>query len=192
MKGLKMGFMRIICRFIASILWQLVWLIPLWGLCWYGKLFLPKLIRSQFAIDQLKDRLVSLEQFAEIMKKNTSFSNPTALIHYVSTQLAKISETVKLNTLEVTSDILQNLCVGVINLLWIVALIYAVIRVFKTFHAKTQEYALAHQVARQMQPDIWALQKEVMALRQEIQSLKKLSGQAVDTEVDEQVLLPNE
>ena len=192
MESFGMKLMRRVCRFIAAILWQLVWLVPVCGLCWYGKLVLPQMVRAQFGIDQTQDRLLSLEPFAEIMKHNTSFSNPTALLHYVSAQLSKISVSMKLNTLEASSEIFQTVCIWLINILWIVAVIYAVIRVFKTYRSKSKEYALAQRVARQIQPDIWALQREVMVLREEIQSLKKLSELLIEAKAEEQPLLPHE
>lgn len=172
MKKFLMHLGRVICRFVAAVLWQLVWLVPFWGLCWYGKKVLPGIIRSQFGVEQAQRKFDSLDQLAELMKQNTSLSNPTAVLHYMSAQMSKISMSVKLNTLEATSYAFETLAVWVVNLLWIAALVYAVFRVFKAYQAKTHEYALACQVVRQLQPDFVALQNEIAALRGEIYALK--------------------
>jgi len=182
MKKFWLGCARIFCRFIAATLWQLIWLVPVALLCWYGKLVVPSWIHARFNIDQTHDRLVSLEHFADMMKQNSSLSNPTALLHYISAQMAKISVSVKLNTLEATSDILQNVCIWILNLLWILAVVYAVVRIVRAYRARSQAYVLAQQVAYQIRPDILSLQNEVAALRAEIQSLKQQGAMSQQTE----------
>ena len=173
MKRFLLALARMICRFVAVVLGQLLWLVPLWGLCWYGKMALPQLIYTKFGIDQTQDRLASLETFAEMMKQNTSLSNPTALLHYVSAQLSKISVAIKLNTLETTGNVLAILGVGLINLLWILAVVYAVIRIVRVYREKSHEYALAQQITKQLRPDILDLQCEVAALREEVRALRE-------------------
>ena len=172
MKKTLISIARPICRLIASALWQLVWLLPLWGACWYGKLALPRIIRSHFNIDQAQDRLVSLEQFAETMKNASSLTNPTALMHYLSALFSKFSVSTKLNTLEMASNVSQTVCIWGLNLIWIIALIYAVVRTFRTYRSKSATYETATTVARQIQPQLILLQQEILALRQEIQDLK--------------------
>lgn len=192
MKRFLLEFARLFCRFVSAVLWQASWFLPFWGLCWYGKLALPKIIRAQFGVEQAQDRLVSLDQLAEIMKQNTSLTNPTALLHYVSAQLSKMSVSVKLNTLEVTSNIMETLALWAINMLWILALIYAIFRIFKSFRARSQAYALAHQVAKQIRPDIFSLQCELAALREEVQALRNGQALPVAEDIQEKPALPNE
>lgn len=188
MKKFWLACARKICRLVVATLWQLVWFIPFCGLCWYGKVILPEMIQQQFNIEQTQERLVSLEKFAEAMKQNTSLSNPTALWHYVSAQLNRISVSVKLNTLEATCDMLQNLCIWTIYLLWILAIIYAIIRIIRAYRAKTQAYSVAVQVVHQIRPDILILQNEVAALRAELQSLKQSESSVA---VSEKSLIPS-
>ena len=181
---------RPICRFIAAALWQLVWLLPLWCVCWYGKWALPKMIQSHFGIDQAKDRLASLEQLAEIMKSNSSLTNPTAIMHYLSAQLSRFSVSTKLSTLEMTSNVLQTICIWGLNLLWICALIYAAIRTFRLYRSKSETFDTARAVAHQIQPQLVLMQQEIMALRDEIQELK--SQQLPPPEESNQPLLTDE
>jgi len=164
-----------ICRFVSSALWQLVWLVPVCVVCWYGKLVVPDMIHAHFRLDQAQDRLVSLEKFAEVMKANVSLSNPNALVHYISAQLTKFSVVAKLNTLEMTSNICESVCLWGINLLWIVAVIYAVIRTIRLYRAKSEMYETASTVVRQLESKFMLLHQEIAQLRDEIQSLKKVS-----------------
>ena len=190
MKKAFMAFVRPICRLIGAALWQLVWLIPLWGVCWYSKRALPQMIRTHFGVDQAQDKLNSLEQFAEIMKSSSSLSNPTALLHYISAQLSKFSAATKLSTLEITSNILQTLCIWGLNLIWIIALVYAVVRTIRLYRDKANTYNTALSVAHQLQPQLLALQQEISALREEIQELKK--APALPTRAAQEKLLTHE
>ncbi len=188
MKKILLVFARIICRFVAVVLGQLVWLMPLWGLCWYAKLNLPNFIYTHFGIDQTQDRLASLESFAEVMRQNTSLTNPTTLLNYIGVQLSKISVALKLNTLAATGHIMEVLGVGLINLVWILALLYAVIRIVRVYREKSHEYALAQQITKQLRPDILDLQCEVAALREEVRALRE--NAALTSE--EKLSLPHE
>lgn len=181
---------RPICRLIASALWQLLWLLPLWCVCWYGKLALPKMIRAHFGVDQAQDRLESLTHYADLMKANTSLTNPTALMHYLSAQLSKLSVAAKLNTIEMTSNVLQTICIWGLNLVWICALIYAVIRTIRLYRAKTETFDTARAVAHQIQPQLVLMQQEIMALRDEIEELK--TQQLPKSKKSEQALLTDE
>lgn len=181
---------RPICRLIASALWQLVWLLPLWCVCWYGKWALPTMIRSHFGVDQAQDRLASLTQFADLMKTNASLTNPTAFMHYLSAQLSKLSVAAKLNTIEMTSNVLQTICIWGLNLLWICALIYAVIRTFRLYRSKSETYDTARTVVDQIQPHLVLMQQEIIALRDEIEELK--TQQLPNIEKGEKPLLTNE
>ena len=172
MKKTLISIARSICRLVSSALWQLVWLIPLGCLCWYGKAVLPLKIRTHFNVDQLQDRLFSLEKFADLMKDNVSISNPTALVHYLSAQLTKFSTTTKLNTIEMASNLIQTICLWGLNLIWIAAVVYAVIRTIRLYRAKTEIYTTAQTVSALLQPQLLLLQQEVASLREEIKALK--------------------
>ena len=190
MKKTFIAIVRPICRFISSALWQLVWLVPLWCVCWYGKWALPKMIRSHFRVDQTQEHLASLSQFADLMKNNSSLTNPTAFMHYLSAQLSKLSVSAKLNTIEMTSNILQTVCIWGLNLLWICALVYAVIRTFRLYHSKSEIFDTARAVVHQIQPQLVLMQQEIKALREEIQELKL--PQLTKTKENEHPLLPDE
>ena len=136
MKKTLVAIARPICRLIASALWQLLWLLPLSVVYWYSKQALPNMIRSHFGVDQAQAKLSSLEQFAELMKNNSSLTNPTAILHYLSAQLSKFSAATKLSTIEITSNILQTICLWGLNILWILALVYAVIRALMSVSQK--------------------------------------------------------
>ena len=161
------------CRLVAAALCQLLWLIPVGILCWYGEKALPSFIQNHFGLDQARDRLTSLEQFAEVMKNNSSLSNPTAFLHYLSALFSKFAATTKLSTIEITTNILQNICLWGLNILWILAVIYAIIRTLRLYRAKSTTYDIAASVTRQIQPQLILLQEEIAALREEIQSLKE-------------------
>lgn len=193
MKKTFLAIARPICRFIASALWQLVWLVPVWCVCWYGKITLPQMIRGHFGVDQAQDRLASLEHLAEVMKANTSLTNPTALMHYLSAQLSRFSISTKLSTLEMTSNVLQTICIWGLNLIWVAALIYAVIRTFKTYKSKTETYDTAAAVVRHLQPQLLLMQQQIMALRDEVHELKQTHRLiTTDKKHSKTPLLPNE
>ncbi len=190
MKRTLIAIARPICRLIASALWQLVWLLPLWGVCWYGKSALPRMIRGHFGIDQAESKLASLTQFSDLMKANSSLTNPTAIVHYLSAQLAKFTATAKLNTLEITSNVLQTVCIWGLNLLWICALIYAVIRTIRLYRSKSETFDTAQAVTHQIQPQLILIQQQIMDLHNEIQELKL--QQLQKPEQSEQTLLTHE
>ncbi len=173
MKKTLMAIARPICRMTAGFLWQLIWLAPVYLFCWWGKMHFPHAIRTHFGLEQAQDRLTSLERFSEVMKNNVSLSNPAALGSYLSTQLSKFSMAAKLNTLEMTSGLTESLCVWWLNLLWIVAVIYAVIRTFRYYRAEKATYDAAQAVSHQLQPAFYALQQEIIALRLELAQLKE-------------------
>ena len=168
-----------ICRLFAAALWQLVWLIPVGGSCVYAKFVLPNMIRAHFGVVKMQGEVVALDRIAELMKANASLKNPTALMHYVSAQLSKFSATAKLSTLEMTSNILETLCVWGLNILLFVAVVYAIIRTIRAYRRKTETYDTARAVVRQVQPELQQLHQEIAILRQEIQYLKQqpLPGQ---------------
>ena len=109
-------------------------------------------------------------------------------MHYLSAQLSKFSAATKLNTLEMTSNILQTLCLWGLNLLWIIAVIYAVIRTFRLYRAKSQTYDTAIAMAKQLEPQLISLQQEIASLREEIYQLKEAQG--LIEKQDENLLLP--
>ena len=180
MKKTVSMFVHPICRLIVSMVWQLVWLAPLWMICWYAKLQAPLMIRAHFNVDQLEERLVSLDKFAEVMKNNTSFSNPAALMHYISAQFSRFSVATKLNTLEMTSHFVQTLCLWGLNLILIVATIYAIIRTIRSYRARTQVYTTVTAIAQELEPKFTLLQQEIKALHEEIQRLQ-IQKQRTDT-----------
>lgn len=190
MKKTLIAIARPFCRLIVSALWQLVWLLPLWCVCWYGKLALPRMIRTHFGVDQAQDRITALDQIAEVMKANTSLSNPTALVHYVSAQLSKFSISTKMNTLEIASNVLQTVCIWGLNLIWIAALIYAVIRTFRLYRSKSETFDTARAVVHEIEPQLVLMQQEIMALQDEIQELK--SGLLPKSKESKQHLLTDE
>jgi len=190
MKKMFITIARPICRFLASALWQLVWLVPLWGVCWYGKWALPRMIHAHFGVDRTKEHLASLTQFADLMKANSSLTNPSAIMNYLSAQLSKLSVATKLSTIEMTSNILQTICIWGLNLLWICALIYAVIRAFRLYHSKSVTFDTACAVTRHLQPQLALIQQEIMDLRDEIQELK--SQQLPESKKQKNPLLSNE
>lgn len=172
MKKKLFALARSFCRLISCFLWQLIWLIPVGIFYFYGKLTFPSLIERKFALDQFQDRLISLEHFSATMKDNVSFTNPSALFQYLSAQLTKFSVSAKLNTLEMTSDILQSLCLLGLNIFVIIALIYAFMRSFRLYRSKTEIYDTAHSVVDLLAPQLNLLHQEVLALQDELQTLK--------------------
>jgi len=164
-----------VCRLISSVLWQLVWLLPLWGLLWYGRFKLPLFIKSHFGVDQIQDRLVSLEHFVEVMKENSSISNPSSIFNYISAQLTKLNFTLKLNTAEMISNIFQSTLLWFMDAIWFIALIYAIIRAIRLFREKSGRYNMAHQIAKQITPEIFALRQDISALQQQVAELKKMA-----------------
>lgn len=163
---------RPICRMIAALLWQAVWLIPFWAICLFAKWRLPFLIKSHFGIDQIQDRLTSLDHFAEVMKATTSVTNPTALLKYISTQFSKFTLSTRLYTIEMTSNMLQSACLWGLNLLMVAALVYAVIRALRLYRSKSEIYDTARTVSLVLRPEFYQLQMEIEKLREEIQQLK--------------------
>ena len=192
MKEKFVAIVRPVCRLIAAALWQLVWLLPVYGAYWYGKSVLPSKIAAHFQIDQTRDRLASLERLADQMKQHTSLTNPAMLSQYLSTQLAKMSVSLKLNTLETTNNFLQTLCSWTIHALWILAVVYAVFRAFKAYQARTQTHMVAKQVVHEMNPQMLLLQREMIALREEVHSLKQSLAIASDLDETEQLMPSHE
>ncbi len=192
-KKFILSLARFICRIISSILWQLVWLLPLWCLLWYGRFKLPQFMKIHFGIDQIQDRLVSLEHFTEVMKANSSLSNPSAILNYISAQLTKLNFTFKLNTTEMMAHIFQSTALWIMDAIWIIALVYAAIRAFRLFRTKSGQYDIAHQVAKQIAPEIFALRQEICILQQQVAELKRTSLPPISEDQNDQVAaLPKE
>ena len=174
MKKAFITIFRPICRLISAILWQLIWFIPVSCLYWYAKQIVPNMLRAHFGIDQAQDRLSSLEQFADLMKNNASLTNPTALLHYLSAQFSRFSVATKLNTMEMTCNILQTICLWGLNILWVLAIIYAIIRALRHYRNKSEIYATSMAIKKQLQPQLILLQQEIATLHREIQELKEM------------------
>ena len=175
MKKTLIAIVSPFCRLVSAALWQLVWLVPVGGLCWYGKMAIPRVIRAQFNIDQAQDRLLSLDKFADAMKNSVSLTNPAALVHYISAQLTKFSISTKLNSMELVSGFLQTLCIWGLNAIWIVAVIYAIIRTFRHYRARTETNVVAQTVVARLTPQLIHLQQEITKLHEELQNLKQTS-----------------
>ena len=85
--------------------------------------------------------------------------------------------------MEMASNLLQTLCIWGLNAIWIVAIIYAVIRTFRHYRARTETNIIAQTVVTRLTPQLTHLQQEITKLHEEIQNLKQSS-----TVIDE----PNE
>ena len=68
---------------------------------------------------------------------------------------------------------LQSICLWGLNLLWILAIIYAIIRTIRLYRSKSEIYETSLIISKQLQPQFLLLQQEIADLRQEIQDLKE-------------------
>jgi len=164
---------RPICRMIASLLWQLVWLLPFEGICLYLRIRIPTIINAHFGVDQLQDRLVSLEHFADYMKATSSISNPSAMFQYLSAQINKLAVSTRLHTVQMTADVIQSICLWGLSLLMICGVIYAVIRAFRQYRAKSEIYETAITIEKTLSAEFRSLHAEIEKLQQQIAHLQQ-------------------
>ena len=192
-KAFFISFFRPIFRLIISALWQLVWLAPVALLYWYAQRTLPSFIQAHFGLETIQNKMNTLDNVAEVMKSSTSLTNPTALLHYVSTQLSKLALSFQLNATQMTASVLQSLCSWGLDILWIIAVIYALIRTIRTYRSKSEVYQTALSVVQQLEPQLSSLKEELEALRVEVQQFKQQSTQQLPPSEDtHENLLPKE
>ena len=171
-KKFLLTLLRPVWQLIVAILWQLVWLVPVGLGIWYIKRILPAALNAHFGVDQARDRLVSLEQFVDVIKSAGSLTSPSFLMNYMSAQFSKFAVTVQLHTALVTTQILESICLWGLNLLGIIAVIYAVIRVFRHFRSRVQTDYIATSVSKKIRPDIEELKEQIILLQQQVQELR--------------------
>ena len=171
-KKFLLALFRPVWHLIVAILWQLVWLVPVGLGIWYIKRILPAALNGHFGVDQARDRLVSLEKFVDVIKSAGSLTSPSFLMNYMSAQLSKFTVTAQLHTALMTTQILESMCLWGLNLLGIIAVVYAVIRVFRHFRTRIQTDYVATSVAKKIHPDIEELKEQIILLQQQVQDLK--------------------
>jgi len=171
-KSCLISICRPICRLISCILWQLPWLGLIAGGVWWYKKTLPIAIQHHFGLDQADLSLQQTIERIKILKSVTSLSNPSSFISYLSALLDRTSANAKYTSLQLVSNTAETLVIFALNLLLILACIYALYRVYKAFRADTQKYHFVKSIVNQINPNIEALHAQISLLQQEIDELK--------------------
>ena len=171
-KNITMATSRRICRLIACALWQLPWLGIVAGAVWWFKRVLPMSIRGHFGLDQAQDRLTSLTAYAKTLKGMTSISNPASFFSYLSALLEKTNANAKYATLQITVSTAEAIVLWALDLIFVIACVYAVYRVYKAYRADTKTYELSKTIVNQINPQIEALNAQLASVQQELDELK--------------------
>ncbi|MBP5343972.1 MAG: hypothetical protein J6Y85_02735 [Alphaproteobacteria bacterium] len=171
-KSFFISIFRPICRLISCTLWQLPWFGVIAGGVWWYKQTLPVAIQHHFGLDQADLSLQQSLERVRILKGMTSFSNPGSLVSYLSALFDRTSANAKYTSLQMIAGTAETVTIWALDLIFILACVYAVYRIYKAFRADTQKYHFAKSIVNQINPNIEALHSQITLLQQEIDELK--------------------
>lgn len=171
-KNIIVSICRPICRLIACILWQLPWLGIFAGGVWWCKHKIPTAIHAHFGLDQAKEDLSFVVAMTKTLKSQASFTNPTAFFSYLGALLERTSTNAKYAALQMTANTAESIIIWGLDLILVLACIYAVFRVYKAWRADTKTYEMTKTIVNQITPSIEALSAQITILQQEVSDLK--------------------
>ena len=139
-------------RFISGIFWQVPWLSAVGGGSWFVKQNLQTYLETYFDLFLYQKNAVDLQERTEAIQNTLSLTNPLRYADYISALSASTFASAKASTVEQAIHLISGLTNGILSVIWIIACIYAVIRVFKHVHQKTMENDIANQVVEKLLP----------------------------------------
>ena len=163
---------RPIYRFISCALWQLPWFGLVAGGVWWYKKTLPVAIQHHFGVDQADIYLQQAVERVRILKNITSISNPSSFISYLSALFDRTSANAKYTSLQLVANTAESITIWALDIIFILACVYALYRVYKAFRADTQKYHFTKSIVNQINPNIEALHAQISLLQQEVDALK--------------------
>ena len=136
----------------TSVLWQLPWLGGLFVIIWYVKKNLMTYLMISFELNTHVLNANILGERTKLIKKSLSLTNPMGYADYAGAVSADLFAQAKVATLQQTVQFLNNFCVGLLDIVWVITCIYAVIRVLRLYRTKKQENDIANAVVAKIIP----------------------------------------
>ena len=152
---------------VGALLGQLIWLIPLEIGGWYVYTKLPEWSESYFGIyaaqQMAHDWSVRLAELSEPV-----LWNPATISAYLKALFMSMSTASKVYTLVSLAGIVSGVGRLMTDILGIVAILYAIIRMKRAYRAKTQVHDVAEAVVQILLPEIKKLQTDISELARQI------------------------
>ena len=171
-KNVIVSICRPICRLVACILWQLPWLAIIAGGVWWFKHKIPAAIHTHFGLDQAKENVDFITAMAKTLKSQASFTNPSAFFSYLAALLERTSANAKYTAVQMTASTAESIVIWGLDLVLVLACVYAVFRVYKAWRSDTKTYEMTKTIVNQVTPHIEALSAQIAVLQQEVSDLK--------------------
>ena len=148
-------------RYIFGIFWQVPWLAGLFALSWYIRQNSENWLVRYFDLFIVQKNAVQLEEKTQLLKSTLSLSNPLRYADYLSALSSSTFAKAKASTLEQTIDLLSACFNGLLTVVWIIACIIAIKKVFAYVNQKSMENEIANAVVEKILPILLEHQKAV-------------------------------
>ncbi len=154
---------------ITRLMWivfsQLIWIIPVLYLAYYVKENLSDWVNLYFGVEVAQKTAEALAVRAEILSEPV-IMNPSTITAYVKAAFASMSATTKAFSLSSIAGITTSLGTILINIISFIVIIYGLLRIRKTYQLQTHDTALVHHICDEIMPELEAIKKEILLLRQ--------------------------
>ena len=146
------SFLDKIKRLIISVLWQVPWFGSVWIVIWYVQKNLVTYLTVAFELSAHINNAHLLSERTNLLKKGLSLTNPMGYADYIGAVSADIFAQAKVSTIQQTIRLLSGFFDGVLDIVWMIACVYAFFRVLRTYKSKTQENDIANAVVSKLLP----------------------------------------
>ncbi|MDD3668967.1 MAG: hypothetical protein PHX68_01590 [Alphaproteobacteria bacterium] len=142
----------------------------------YVKQAMPAYAASYFNVPAARVSADMLSRYAESLRGHLSF--PLGLPQYVSAQMASATAHTKLSMLEAASAFVAGLMGGLVSVLAVLLLVYAVFKLMKYHKARSSEDRVARLVVKKLLPVLDEMNRNVLDVRDRLAALEseKRSG----------------
>jgi len=162
-----------ILRLLGACLGQLIWLLPLGIGGWYAYTKLPEWSESYFGVAAAQQLAqgwnIRLAELSEPV-----LWNPATIAAYLKALFASVAATSKLYTLVSLAGMVSGIGRLVFDILGVLAIIYAILRMKRAYRAKTQVHDVAVAVSQSLLPEIEKMQAQISELTQQVNRLTQM------------------
>lgn len=140
------------------------------GGAWYAKRMMPSYAAQYFDVPVARTSAQAMSLYAENLRNSLSY--PIGLPQYISAQMASATAHTKLSLLEAVSAFTAGLMSGLVSILAVLLLVYAVFKLMKYHKARSSENRIARLVVRKLLPVLDEMNRNILDVRDRLAALE--------------------
>ena len=161
-----------IIRLSGAFLGQLIWLIPLGVGGGYVYTKLPEWSESYFGVFAAQQ--LAREWHARLAELSEPVLwNPSTIAAYLKALFVSVATTSKAYTLVSLAGMITGIGRLILDILGVVAIVYAVLRMKRAYRSKTQVHDVSAAVCQSLLPEIEKMQVQIAELAQQVERLSQ-------------------